>query len=550
MKKIIMSAFTAAFMLGMAGCAQQAKHFPADDIYIFYTSDVHTGVEDGLGFASLKALVNETKAEHEGVLLVDAGDYLQGGTLGSLSAGELVVGLMNDMEYDVATIGNHEFDYGMYQLADLMQKADFDIVACNVKYTGKEKSAFEEISPYVIKEVSGVKIAFVGIITPWSIVTSTPAYFMEDGEIVYDFYSGDDGGNLYGQVQKTVDAARKEGADYVIALSHLGSTIYQEPYDSVSVIAHTKGIDAFIDGHSHSVVIGDLYPNADGEDVLLTSCGTKLENAGEVIIAKDGTFSSLLVSEYEKQDETITKDIAEANALLEDILNQEAGTVDFDMNIADENGLRMVRCRETTMGDYCTDAIRYAMGTDVAILNGGAVRNKVAAGTVTNGSLFNVMPFQNTLGACRATGQQILDALEYGARFTESISVLDGAPVGEYGGFMQVSGLKYTIDTSVPTPIVVDENNMLAAIEGERRIKDVYILQGDEYVPIDPHAEYTVSSISYVLFDGGDGNTVMQESEVLVSEGMSDLEGLIAYTKYLGNIPDTYKETQGRITVK
>lgn len=551
MKKMFVPALAAAFLLAMTGCAQQeVKHLPEDDIYIFYTSDVHNGVDENLGFASLKAMVSETKAEHEGVLLVDAGDYLQGGTLGSLSAGELIVDLMNTMEYDIATIGNHEFDYGMYQLADLMQKAEFDIVACNVTYNGKNTNVFEGIPPYVIKEVCGVKIAFLGIITPSSISQSTPAYFMEDNEIVYDFYSGNDGQNLWNQVQKTADEARKEGADYVIAISHLGSTIYQEPYDSVSVISHTTGIDAFIDGHSHSVIIGDLYPNADGEDVLLTSCGTKMQNAGEVIIAKDGTISSLLVSEYDKQDEEIVKAVDDANAKLEDILSEEVGTVDFDLKVNDKNGLRIVRCRESTMADYCTDAVRYVMGTDVAILNGGGIRHDLESGTVTYGKLLDVMPFQNTIGASRCSGQQILDVLEFGVRKTESISSLDGEPVGESGGFMQVSGLKYTVDTSIPSCVVTDENGMLVSMEGERRVRDVYVLVNDEYVPLDPEGEYTISSISYVLFSGGDGNTVLQDCEVIAETGMTDVECLIEYTKYLETIPDTYAAVQGRITVK
>ena len=551
MKKL--TAILTAFLLFLtiSGCSQSSgKRTPKDDIYIFYTGDVHCGVEENLGFAALKAMVEDTRAMHENVLLVDSGDYIQGGTIGALSKGSIVIRLMNAMGYDVATIGNHEFDYGMEELAERMKEAEFDIVASNVLYTGNQTNIFADTPAYVIKEIAGVKIAFVGILTPESIISSTPANFMEDDEFVYDFYPGNDGMDLAEQVQKAVDSARKEGADYVIALSHLGSTIYETPYDSISLIHHTTGIDAVLDGHSHSVIIGDTYPNAKGEDVLLMSTGTKLANAGQLMILTDGTISSMLVSEYGRQDESITAAVTEANEELGRILARKISDLDFDMPIADENGIRLCRSREVTPGNFCADAVRYAMDTDVAVVNGGGVRHALSSGEITYENLMDIMPFQNTLGSCRCTGQQILDALEFGAQHTEPITSLDGNAVGEFGGFLQVSGLKYTIDTSVSPEIVLDENKMLVSIEGERRVKDVYVLQNGEYIPLDPAGTYTVGSSSYILFNNGDGNTAFSGAEVIIKEGMTDVEGLIRYLQAMGSMPDTYRQTEGRITVQ
>lgn len=522
----------------------------ADDIYIFYTSDIHCGVDENLTFPALKALVEDTRAEHEYTALVDLGDFASGGTLGSLSSGEIMIELMNKMGYDTVTVGNHEFDYTMPQLKRLFEMAEFPFVACNVRYTGTEGNAFADIPEYLIKEYGSVKVGFLGVLTPSSIVSSKPSSFMENGKFVYDFYSGEEGKELAEKVQSTVDEMRAEGADYVIALTHLGSDTANAPYDSISLIRNTSGIDAVLDGHSHSVITGDLYPNKDGEDVLLSSVGTKMENAGELIISKDGTLTSLLISEYDREDETVRKALDDAQEELNGILSEKVGEVPYTLSIKDENGLRLVRNRETPLGNLCTDAVREYMDTDVAVLNGGEIRSNIEAGEVTMEDLLNVMPFQSLLSSCYCTGQQIIDMLEYTSKETQGIASFDGKATGEFGGFLQISGLKYTIDTSIDSPVLLDENNMCAGFEGERRVSDVQILKDGEYVPIDPEAVYTLSSVDYVIYQRGDGNNLLAECEPIVEAGPADLVALIEYFQEHETIPDTYKQTEGRITVK
>ena len=521
-----------------------------DNIYIFYTSDVHCGVDENLGFAKLKALVDDTRAESENTLLVDLGDTLQGGTLGSLSQGSIIYDLMNKMGYDIVELGNHDFDYGASRLWELLDKAEFDVVLCNVSYTGKKEDHLKDIPAYTIRDMQGTKVAFVGVLTPETLTASTPAYFQEDGEYVYDFSGGDNGKALAEKVQKAADDARAEGAEYVIVLSHLGSVPENAPYDAISLIHNTRGIDAVLDGHSHSVIIAEAYPNADGEDVVLSSVGTKMANVGELIITPDGEIHTLLLAEYDREDTAMADAVANAKAELQGILDRKIGDLPFDMPITDENDIRMIRSREKPIGNFCADAVRNLMETDVAILNGGGVRHTLTAGEVTYGNLLDVFPFQNELSSCRCTGQQIIDVLEYGAQKTESIYVFDEKPAGEYGGFLQVSGLKYTIDTSIPSGVQKDENGMFTEIVGEYRVKDVYILQNGEYVPIDPEATYTLSGTSYVLFGSGDGNTVLKDCEPVIANGPVDSEALITYMNELGTIPDSYREPEGRITVK
>ena len=337
----------------------------------------------------------------------------------------------------------------------------------------------------------------------------------------------------------------------MIALSHLGSTEESGNYSSIYLIHNTRGIDAVLDGHAHVVMYGEEYPNADGEDVLLASVGTKMQNAGELIIEPDGTVSCVLISEYDKTDETIQKCIDDANGQLEELLSQKIGDLDFDMPMTDENGYRITRSRETAISNFVADAYRYAMGTEIGIINGGGVRSPLLKGEITYGSLLDIAPFQNYGVSCEATGQQILDALEYGAQSTEAITGIDDKAAGENGAFICVSGLKYTIDTSVPTGVKKDENGIMTGIDGERRVKDVYVLKNGEYVPIDPEAVYTVSGSNYVLKENGDGNTAFNGAKLLVSEGPVDVNILIRYVQEHGNtVDDSYRTTEGRITVR
>lgn len=547
MKKIISVLLALLLCLSLSSCNKKKEL--KDDIYIFFTSDVHCGVDQGMTFAGLKALVEDTKKEHEYVTLVDCGDYIQGGAIGTLSKGELIISLMNDVGYDIVTYGNHEFDYGVEQLKKLRSMMNFDTVLCNVKYDGEKGNAFEGVAPYKIVEYGDYKVAFLGILTPDTIITSTPSFFMEGDRFVYDFYGADGGNELAARIQESVDAARKEGADYVVALSHLGSM--EDPYTSISIINKTEGIDVFFDGHSHSSIIEDRYPNRNGDDVLLSSVGTKLQSVGELIIGKDGNLSIVQIEEYDGRDETMSGQLEAAFGKLDEILSLEICPLDHDMYITDAENIRMVRARETTMGDFAADAVRYVMDCDIALINGGGVRSNISAGTITYGDLLNVMPFQNELASCYASGQQILDALEFGARLTEGIYKLDGNAVGEHGGFLQVSGLKYTIDTSIPSSVIMDADSMFAGYSNDsRRVKDVYVLENDEYVPIDKDKIYSVASSNYLLYAKGDGNSAFEGCERIVEHGMIDVNGLIQYVQEIGDLTGKYVDVEGRIIVE
>ena len=545
MKKKLL-ALTLVLMLLLAGCgsaapaetpaptpAEETAYLGLDnDIVILYTNDVHCAVDDNLGYTGLATVKNALEAQGKHVVLVDNGDAVQGDTIGTLSNGEYIIDIMNEVGYDVATPGNHEFDYGMDQFFALTEQANFPYVSANFV----DNDGNTVLDPYVIKDVAGVKIAFVGISTPKTITTSTPKYFQDDnGNYIYAFQQDETGEKLYAAVQSAVDAARAEGAQFVIALAHLGIEEDCSPWTSSEVIVNTTGIDAVLDGHSHSMIQGEKVKNKDGAEVLLSSTETKLAYIGCLTIKDDGSMSTTLIS-----DNGMKEFIGGIQEEFEELVNTVVASTDVDLIIKDPaSGERIVRVSETNLGDLCADAYRAMSGADVAIVNGGGVRADIPAGDITYGQIIAVHPFGNEMCVVECTGQEILDALELGCSKLPA----------ESGGFLQVSGMTYTIDMNVESTVKLDENGMFVSVEGDRRVKDVTV--GGE--PLDPEKTYTLASHNYKLKDCGDGYTMFADNLFLQDSVMIDNQVLINYIVNVlgGTVGDEYADPygQGRITI-
>lgn len=545
MKKVI--AIVLAVAIIAAGAVLCVRKFskPGSDLVILYTNDVHCGVDDNIGYAGLAAYKKEVEASCPNVALVDCGDFVQGGLIGSVSSGEYIVNIMNKVGYDIAIPGNHEFDYGMDQLRKLVGMSEFDWLCCDMTYSGTGESVVDDFADYKIVELGDAKVSFIGVSTPNSITSSNPAYFKDaEGNFVYGFTQ-----ELYSQVEKCVRKSRNHGADYVVVLSHLGDTEDYAPYSSVELIQNTFGIDAVLDGHAHHAIESQTVKNSRGKDVILSSTGTKLESFGELKIGADGTITASLISDYTGKDSDTAAYIDEMKADYEQALSAVVGKADFTLSISDENGVRMVRSCETAIGDLCADAYRDYLGADIALCNGGGVRTDIKEGDITKGDIINVHPFSNTMCTIEATGAQIADALEWTAQSTKADYTDES---GENGGFLQVSGLKYTIDTSIPSTVYADENGAFVGVDGERRVKDIMVLEEGEWVPIDPEKKYVVAGSEYVLINGGDGMTAFHNSAVVSAEGVLDNEVLMNYIVNTmgGKIDEKYRTTDGRITVK
>lgn len=561
MKKRVFACLLALVMLlGMVAVpsfVRAEEEEPAKEIVILYTNDVHCGVDDNIGYAGLARIKAALEAAGKEVILVDCGDAVQGDVIGTLSKGEAIIDLMNAAGYDVAVPGNHEFDYGMEQFFKNVSLAQFKYVCCNfIDDNGKAV-----MDPYVIVEKAGKKIAFIGIDTPESFTKSTPTYFQDsEGNYIYSFCQKDNGQELYNKVQETVDAARAEGADYVIALAHLGTDYQSSPWMSSDVIVNTTGIDVVLDGHSHTdfkLEFGKDFmtvKNKDGNDVIHSSTGTKLANVGMLTISGDQISAKLInASAMDFIDAAgllaadngmgdVVKAALDKNA---ELVNTVVAHTDVDLIINDPTaGVRIIRSQETNLGDLCADAYRAMGNTDIAFVNGGGIRDTIPAGDITYGQIIKIHPFGNALCTVEATGQEILDALEM------SVSNLPG----ESGGFLQVSGLKFTVDMSVESTVVKDDEKMFVEVSGDRRVKDVQVLQEDgSYAPIDPNKTYTVACHNYLLKDKGDGYTMFADNTFLSENTMLDNQVLITYIveKLGGTVGSEYLEPygQGRITI-
>ena len=534
---------------GLAWADDDAAPARSKDIVILYTSDIHCGIDQNFGYAGLQAVREYLINAGNEVILVDDGDNIQGEPVGTMTKGEALLDLMNEMGYSVAIPGNHDFDYGMDQFLSLAGKAEFDYVSCNFNYKGE--LVFQ---PYVMRELDGVKVAFVGVTTPETLTSSTPRYFQdENGEFVYGFFQDKTGEGVYNAVQSAVDDARAEGAEYVIVLGHLGNEETCRPWTYADVIENTSGFEVLLDGHSHDTDQVTVK-NKEGQDVLRSACGTKLACLGWCRITTDGKISTGLYT-WSNPDSVpkmlgVTNEMSAAvdaaKAELSEKLDEVVASSQVDLTIydpveVDANGkaIRMVRRAETNLGDLCADAYLNQSGADVAFVNGGGIRTNIKAGDITLNDILKVHPFGNAMCVVEVTGQQILDALEWGARAVPS----------ESGGFLQVAGLSYEIHSYIESGCIADENSMFVGIEGERRVKNVLI--GGE--PIDPEATYTLASHNYMLLEHGDGYTMFDGAKVLQNSVKLDNQVLIDYiTESLnGVIGPEYEELtgEGRIVI-
>ena len=541
---VMVIAFVGLTMVFAQGAAEALE--AQKDIVVLYTNDVHCAIDNNIGYAGLATYKAEMEKDNF-VVLVDAGDAIQGDTIGTVSKGEYLVDIMNEVGYDFCVLGNHEFDYGTDVLSSLLEKAKAQYLNATITYTGNGKNLLAKTVPYAIERYGFLDVAFIGVSTPESITKSTPRYFMEGDEFVYDFAAGED---LYKTVQSVVDEVREKGADFVVVISHLGVEEGSEPNRATDLIANTTGIDALIDGHSHTTAPFELIADKSGKKVVYTQTGTKLNAIGKLTITKDGSIKAELVSEAEKDPE-VTAFIDNLKSEYESLVNTVVAHTAVELSITDENGVRAVRNRETAIGDLCADAYRAVADTDIAFVNGGGIRATIKKGDITTANMISVHPYGNYLCSCYATGAEILDALEHSVANTQAVAAQDGKAVGESGGFLQVSGLKFTIDTSIPSSVKKDDKGLFVDVEGERKVKDVYVEKDGEWVPLDPEATYTVACHNYMLQDMGDGYTMFADNQYILDNVMLDNQVIITYIcDFLGgNVGEEYSAPQGRITI-
>ena len=489
------------------------------DVTILYTNDVHTYIDKQspkLTYAAIADLKQSYQDAGKDVLLVDAGDHVQGTAYGSMDEGASIIKLMNAAGYDVATPGNHEFDYSMDRAKAIMKEADFPYLSCNWVDLRTTLRVLPSVKVFVR---GGRRIAFVGVTTPETFTKSTPAYFMDKAQrkYIYDIQGGEDGKKLYDAVQKAIDKA-KLLADVVIGLGHLGVDPSSSPWTSEEVIAHTSGFDAFIDGHSHTVMENKQVQDASGKAVTLTQTGSYFANVGEMTIAADGTITTKLIPTHEGMDAGIAAMQTSWVNTVDDMLGEKIAVGDSDFYVSDPaTGKRRIRSAETNLGDFVADGIYTyfneveKLHCDVAIMNGGGIRADVPAGDWTFKTCKQISPFGNVACLMSVTGKQIQDALEFAARFA-------GEDGKENGGFLQVAGATYEIHTDIPNTVQTDEKNVwIGSATGTPRVQNVKIYDkaSGSYLPLDPGATYALAGMNYTLRNLGDGFAMFDGAELI-----------------------------------
>lgn len=605
MKRRFLSLWIALLMVLSLTTGISIPSFAADkDIVVLYTNDVHCGVDDNIGYAGLALYKKEMLAQTPYVALVDGGDAIQGAPIGTLSDGGYLIDIMNKVGYDFAVPGNHEFDYGMPRFLELAEKLNCGYYSSNFMDLRTGSAVF---APYKMFTYGNTKVAFVGATTPESFTKSTPTYFQDgNGTYIYGFCEDESGKKLYTQIQASVDQAKAEGAEIVVLVGHLGENGTTDQWTSDNVIKNTAGIDAVIDGHSHEVY-NKYVKNKDGKDVLLTQTGTKLKNIGKLTIKTDGTMTSEMVTEVPEGVVTSTytvkkgdslsriakrelgsydryREIYNSNrAVLKDpnvltvgsqliipaksavtadgkaidydtdrfikaiqsqyneTLKTVIGRTDTELTINDPaTGNRAVRSGETNLGDLCADAYRVVLGADIGLSNGGGVRASIKPGNITYNDTLTVFPFGNMGCVAEVKGQQIKDALEMASKNYPK----------ESGGFLQVSGLTYTINSQTPSSVQVDEKGNFLKVNGAYRVSDIMV----GGTPLDVNKTYTVASHNYMLKSGGDGMTMFKGSKIIRDEVITDVDLLSSYIRNQlgGNVGSDYANPagQGRITTK
>ena len=539
MKAAGVSAAAATMALG-APAASACWTGDVQDITILYTNDVHTYIDKQspkLTYAAIAALKKSYQDDGKNVLLVDAGDHVQGTAYGSMDEGATIIQLMNAAGYDAATPGNHEFDYGMDRAKELMADADYPYLSCNWVNLPLNNRVLSDVKYF---RIGGRTIAFVGITTPETITKSTPAYFMDKNQkrYVYDILGGEDGQKLYSAVQKSINKARMI-ADYVIGLGHLGVDPSSSPWTSKEVIEHTSGLDAFIDGHSHTVMECEWVKDLSGKAVALTQTGSYFANVGEMTIKADGSIATQLVPTYDGLDSAVAGIQTEWVSAVDDMLGEKIAVAETNFYISDPaTGKRRIRLGETNLGDFVADGI-YSyfneveqLHCDVAIMNGGGIRADVDAGDWSFKTCKQVSPFGNVACLMSVTGKQIQDALEFAARFV-------GPDGQENGGFLHVAGATYEIHTDIPNTVQTDDKNVwIGSATGTPRVQNVKIYDktSGTYVPLDEGKTYALAGMNYTLRNLGDGFAMFDGAELIKDYVAEDYLVMSTYAMSFGGV--------------
>ena len=519
MTKTIILSVTALLMGCTTVSAQkQRKGAPAEkkSIVILYENDVHCGIDGYTKLAGLRDAISLADTAYVGAVCV--GDFLQGNTTGAISKGQYIADIMQLMDYHALTLGNHEFDYGVPRLKQLLEQVGTPVTCANFFEAGEPQPVY---MPYVIRQYGNKRVAFVGTCTPETMILEGYSFYDTNGILLYDLKPK----TFYQLIQQAVDEARSKGADYVVLLSHVGETPQSMGFSSHRLVNNTRGIDVVLDGHSHEIFENAKATNLDGKEITVTQTGTQFANVGKLLITPDGRFITKLIKSQDIPYESAKVSAAtdSIRKMVKAVTSEVVAHSDYTLVVSDENGQWIVRGEETNAGDLVADAYRYAMKADIGMENGGGIRNDIRAGDITYGDIIGMLPYDNTLRRISVTATQLKEML---TRCTALVPVLDG-------NFPQCSGLRFTVHAKSHT------------------VSDIEILNDDgSYQPIDMQRTYSVALTDY-NHEGGGFFECFKKCPVLQESTLRYYEALSDYLRKVlgGNTGTAYAQPQGRIKI-
>jgi len=467
---------------------------------ILHTNDTHGyyGDDGNLGFSTVKSLKDELEAQGQIVFLVDDGDFLQGTSYATITTGQASVDVMNEVGYDLATIGNHEFDYTFDTMIERTSQLDFPVICSNLVYSSTGENVYPE---YTVIEKGGIKLGFFGLLTTETVKT-TKAGNMGDSEVTDPIEAA----------ERMVSLLEGMDVDYIVALGHIG-VARSLPVQSDQICEAVSGIDLFIDGHSHTVMedgkVSDGSIELIPSDTLIVSAGCYNKHVGMVTVSSDGQMTAKLYKGEARSDPAVDAAVQKVHKDSEQYFGRTISSTEVFLDAEREN----VRSHETNLADLIADSIRDAAGSDIGMINGGGVRASINIGDITVKDVYNVLPFINEIYLTSVKGSVIYDMLEY--------SLDQKTP---FGGFLQVSGITVTYDPSK------EAGSKLVSIT-----KDGAALDRD--------ATYTLAVLDFVA-TGDESGGFLKSYEFQSCGDMS--ETACKYFEKLGNITESTIE-QGRL---
>lgn len=490
-------------------------------IVILYDNDVHCNIDGYCKMAGLRDAI--LSADTSYVLTVSSGDYINGGLAGSISKGEYVIDVMNAVGYDVTTIGNHAFDFGMSRLDELMKRNKASVVCSNFTHADSGETVF---SPYVIKTVGPKKIAFIGCSTPAVMDGARGVMYDAQGKQLLNMHSDD----MAQMVQQSVDKARNEGADYVVLLSHLGedATEAGSEWTSTRLIAETYGIDAVLDGHTHHIYQDTQTVNKKGQKVHLSQTGTSFARVGKLWIGSDGLNSSCTLSATDSipyVSTTVSAAVTEAKSKIDKECSSIIGHTDYELIVDEPEEVEAIRCKETNFGDLVSDAFADLTSSQIGIVLSGTIRSNIKAGDITKGDIINTFIYDNPVVKLSITGRSLLTLL----------SMVNYQMPEKSAAFPQISGMSYTVDTSrIPATLT------------DVKVWDKNIMK---YVDLDLAAKYEIALNELYITNIP---SLFKDCEVLsYGNQLTDRECVTQFINKIPGktIPADYSAPQGRIRI-